>query len=92
MTTVCPAYIDTGMFSGVNLSGQILFPLQKENYVADRIVYAIQTNQEEVFIPRFGGYLLFVLRAIFPTWVLDNTGRILGAHRSMSTFDGRRVE
>ena len=42
-TVVCPYYIDTGMFKGVETQF-LLLPVLKEQDVADRILGAIQTT------------------------------------------------
>jgi hypothetical protein len=41
---VCPYYINTGMFDGVKTN--FLLPILEEDYVANRVVDAIQHNDQ----------------------------------------------
>ena len=49
VTTICPWFINTGMFTGVNCG--LLSSLLDQNYVAKRIIDAILQEEEEVVIP-----------------------------------------
>jgi all-trans-retinol dehydrogenase (NAD+) len=71
-TTICPSYIDTGMFEGVKCS--MLFPLLKQQVVADRIVQAIRQNEEEVNIFWLMGTLAHLCKAVLPSSVVDFLG------------------
>jgi all-trans-retinol dehydrogenase (NAD+) len=48
-TVVCPYYINTGMFDGVKTN--FLLPILEEDYVANRIVDAIQHNDPVPLTP-----------------------------------------
>ena len=48
VTTVCPYYINTGMFDGAKADW--LWPLLDQNWVTDRIVTAIRQEEGEVNI------------------------------------------
>ncbi|XP_070535155.1 epidermal retinol dehydrogenase 2-like [Ptychodera flava] len=48
-TLVQPYFIDTGMFDGVKTG---LIPMLDQVYVADKVVQAVQTNQEVLCIPK----------------------------------------
>uniref|UniRef100_A0A1I8HPE8 RDH8 dehydrogenase n=1 Tax=Macrostomum lignano TaxID=282301 RepID=A0A1I8HPE8_9PLAT len=50
-TCVCPYYINTGMFDGVPLPPRLL-PVMDPDYVIDKMVQAILTNQELLVLPR----------------------------------------
>ena len=51
VTTVCPFYIDTGMFEGVKTFSPRLFPILDPEYVVDKIVTAVLTDADELFLP-----------------------------------------
>jgi all-trans-retinol dehydrogenase (NAD+) len=48
-TCVCPFFIDTGMFKGIKLSFQFIFPMLKEKYAANRILNGIRQNEVNKF-------------------------------------------
>lgn len=48
-TCINPYYINTGMFDGVRSE---LLPLLEPDYVADKIIEAILTNQKVLYMPR----------------------------------------
>ncbi|MDX2170096.1 MAG: SDR family oxidoreductase, partial [Deltaproteobacteria bacterium] len=50
-TVVCPFYIDTGMFRGVQSRFPLLLPILKEHDVATRVVQAIANNRRRVVMP-----------------------------------------
>jgi all-trans-retinol dehydrogenase (NAD+) len=88
VTTVCPWFIDTGMFAGVN-PGVVSF--LKAGYVADQIVDAILRNQKLLLIPRsMYCYLLFKsmtsVKANF-AWM-----DVMGCNQQMDTFSGVTVQ
>lgn len=84
-TIVCPFYVNTGMFAGVE-SGKI--PMLKPDYVVDEIVAAILTNEEVLIIPRIFSFLLF-WKSIVPACVTVNFCHQIGVTRSMEKFHGR---
>lgn len=68
-TCVCPYLIDTGMFQGASSP---FIPYLKPEYVADRIVEAILTNQTFLILPRifylaylFKGYMFLLSNSKF---------------------------
>ena len=87
-TTVCPFYINTGMFDGVRSRFPFLLPILEPDFVADKIVDAIRTNQEILITPKFcwTGYLM---RAFLPVTVFDHLAQALGISESMDDFKGR---
>ena len=86
-TTVCPYYINTGMFEGAKTKFDFLLPILDEKYVADRIVLATVRGEEVLCMP----YLVSIARMIkcLPaTWQL-HVGNFLGVSDSMDDFKGR---
>ena len=86
-TVVCPWYIDTGMFSGVRTRFPVLLPILKPDYVAARILGAIQGNRKRLVMPRF--VMAVLLARILPLGLFDAVMRFFGVDRSMDEFSGR---
>ncbi|NWR08133.1 RDHE2 dehydrogenase, partial [Paradoxornis webbianus] len=59
-TIVCPFVINTGMFNGVKCKWPHVIPSLDPEYVAERIVSAVQQNQEMLIIPRIIYLLCFL--------------------------------
>ena len=57
-TVVCPNVINTGMFQGFNVSG---LPLLEPEYVADKVIEAVLTDQELLMLPRMT-YIFWILK------------------------------
>ncbi|XP_072038022.1 epidermal retinol dehydrogenase 2-like [Amphiura filiformis] len=57
-TIVNPYLINTGMFKGVTLKYPGLLPALEPEYVVEKIMHAVLTNQRVIFIPR----LLYLLK------------------------------
>lgn len=85
-TLVAPFYINTGMFAGVK-SRFPLLPILEPDYVARKVVRAIERNQQRVIMPRFvmASYLLRLLPVAWCDVLVD----WLGISRSMDQFTGR---
>ncbi|MFH1809849.1 MAG: SDR family oxidoreductase [Pseudomonadota bacterium] len=90
-TVVCPYYIDTGMFAGVKTRFGFMLPILKEEYVAGKIVCAIQKDSPRLFMPRIV-YTDFLLRGLLPVRVFDVVVDILGINKCMEDFVGRPAE
>jgi all-trans-retinol dehydrogenase (NAD+) len=86
-TVVCPWYIDTGMFRGVRTSFPRLLPILQPDYVAGRILGAIQGNRRRLVMPRFVMAVLLV--RILPLGLYDAVMRFFGVDRNMDGFSGR---
>lgn len=87
VTTVCPSYIDTGMFDGVTVpgGGDLLDP----QYVVREIMQAVRKNKILLYLPRATRLVPF-LRGIMPArWFDRLVGRWGGVYESMATFHGR---
>jgi all-trans-retinol dehydrogenase (NAD+) len=85
VTTVCPSYVDTGMFEGVR--APFLTPILKPAFVVDRIVEAVKTNElwvREPFIVKTTP----LLKAVLPRRLFDKISDTLGVTRSMQGWRG----
>ncbi|XP_067935511.1 epidermal retinol dehydrogenase 2-like [Watersipora subatra] len=87
-TTVCPMAVDTPMMnqfkSLVETSEDM--PTMKPDYVAQRIVDAIRTNQELLCLPR-SCYSLIVLKALLPTRAMQMLLTTTGGVNAMTDKD-----
>jgi len=86
-TVVCPWYIDTGMFSGVRTRFPRLLPILKADYVAARILGAVEGNRKRLVMPRF--VMAVLLARILPLGLFDGVMRFFGVDRTMDDFSGR---
>jgi len=87
-TLVCPGYIDTGMFDGVQIKWQWLAPLLKPDYVCDQILTAVLTNQELLVMPK-SLYGAVAFKALAPVKAQKLLARKSGISSSMDNFTGR---
>ena len=87
VTTICPWFINTGMFQGVNCG--ILSGLLEQNTVADRIVNAILQEEEEVVIPWRFTFLIHACRLFLTAGMQDSVQWIAGNWKFMDMFRGR---
>jgi short-subunit dehydrogenase len=86
-TTVCPSYIDTGMFKGAK--DNFLIPMLRPEKAALAIVKGIGRGKRYVRIPFMVRFTPF-LRGVLPTRVYDLLiGKWLGIYRSMAHFEGK---
>ena len=86
-TVVCPFYVDTGMFDGVQSRIPWLLPIQAEDEVARKVVHAVAVDRTRVFLPP-------IVRALYaarvlPSWAFDAITDFLGVTTSMADFRGR---
>ncbi|VDM65577.1 unnamed protein product [Strongylus vulgaris] len=87
-TVICPYYIDTGMFDGVETKSPTLFPVLQPQYVVDCIMEAVLTNKEMIAMPRFNYFVMFAM-GFLPTDVLHLIRDYLGGNSMMDHFTGR---
>ena len=87
-TVVCPYYINTGMFRGVQSRVPFLLPILEEDDVATRIVRAIASNRRRLVMP-WAVHLLPALR-VLPIGLFDWIANLLGVNASMKAFVGRQ--
>lgn len=87
VTTVAPYYINTGMFDGVTSK---VFPILEPEFVAKKVVKAIEKNSNFAGIP-FGFHFIRFWQGILPTKVFDVVfGEWFGIYHTMDHFTGRR--
>jgi len=84
-TVVCPYYISTGMFAGVQSK---LIPILVPEYVADSVVGATLTNREVLLLP-WWSFILIALKAILPEAGFIRLSQAFGFNCSMDQFEGR---
>jgi len=87
-TTICPYYINTGMFDGAATKFPSLLPILDPNYAAEQVVNAVLTNQEILIIPRIL-YFASALKSFLPTQASYRLADFLGITHSMNDFIGR---
>jgi len=68
-TTIAPYYVKTNLTRGVEYEN-FWAPMKTPDYVARRIVEAVLTDQEELFVPSWSWFYV-VLKGIVPTRVVD---------------------
>ena len=86
-TTIAPYYINTGMFDGVKSR---IIPILKPEYVAKRVIRAIERNKAFRGIP-FGFHFIRFWQAILPIRVFDFFfGKVFGIYHTMDQFTGRK--
>ena len=87
VTTVAPYYINTGMFDGVKSP---IIPILKPEYVAKRVIRAIERNKSFKGIP-FGFHFIRFWQFLLPTRVFDWLfGEVMGIYHTMDAFTGRK--
>ncbi|XP_053208340.1 short-chain dehydrogenase/reductase family 16C member 6-like [Panonychus citri] len=85
VTSVCPYFIDTGMFQGVH---DKVIPMLKPDYAADKIIEAYRTDQFLIVLPRFF-YFMNTIKTIIPAKTGFYLYSLLGGLSMMKTFAGR---
>lgn len=89
VTTVAPYYINTGMFDGVKSR---IIPILKPEYVAKKVIRAIEKNRTFCGIP-FGFHFIRFWQAVLPTKAFDWLfGEVFGIYHTMDNFTGRKAE
>ncbi len=85
VTTVCPGYVDTGLFEGVTppKTTRLLTP----EVLAEKVVKAVERNQVWVLEPWIIKVTPFLKHAL-PTRVSDYLGEAFGANKSMDDWTG----
>lgn len=84
VTTVCPSYINTGMFAGA--VAPFGAPLLEPDYAARKILRAIEHNTSMLRMPWIV-HMVPMLYAVLPAPIFDMIcGRLLGIYRSMEQF------
>jgi all-trans-retinol dehydrogenase (NAD+) len=87
-TVVCPYYINTGMFDGASTRFPALLPILDPEYVVDKIMDAVLTNQPVLCVPKLV-YIIIALKNIFPAKAATLLADFLGLSHGMDEFRGR---
>lgn len=90
-TLVCPYFISTGMFDGVQSRFGWILPILTPDYVTDKIIDAMLKNQEILMMPRIL-YPMMVLKNLFPVKAQHAMMEFLGAGNMMTGFVGRQPQ
>eukprot|EP00088_Acartia_fossae_P058491 TRINITY_DN6858_c0_g1_i1.p1 TRINITY_DN6858_c0_g1~~TRINITY_DN6858_c0_g1_i1.p1 ORF type:complete len:306 (-),score=69.72 TRINITY_DN6858_c0_g1_i1:284-1201(-) len=85
-TCICPYYISTGMFAGVQSK---LIPILEPEYVAQKAVDGILCDKEIVMLPGWC-CLLVAIKALIPPAGFMRLSQAFGFNCSMDQFSGRK--
>jgi all-trans-retinol dehydrogenase (NAD+) len=85
--TVCPFYINTGMFDGVQTKFPALLPILDEVVVAGQILDSIERGRAMLVLPWFARTLPLV--RLLPIRVFDRVADFFGINKTMEFFRGR---
>lgn len=86
--TVCPHYIGTGMFDGVQTRFPWLLPILEEQKVAARILASIEKGKAQLVMPWFVNVI--PVTRILPVRAFDVVTDFFGVNRTMDHFRGRQ--
>ena len=87
VTTVCPSYISTGMFSGAK--APLFTPILTPEVVTNRVWQAMKTGKPLLTMP-WTVRLAMLARGLLPLAIWDFVAdRIFGIYHSMDYFEGR---
>ena len=85
--TVCPFFIDTGMFEGAQSKYPFLLPVLKEADVAGKVLDAIERRTLVLVLPAFARVLPWA--RLLPVRWFDAIADALGVNKTMDHFVGR---
>ncbi|XP_067124953.1 epidermal retinol dehydrogenase 2-like [Centruroides vittatus] len=85
LTLICPFFINTGMFTGINTG---VIGLLEPDYVADEIVSAVRCNKDMLILPTSLSWL-FLFKSLFPVSVGLTIHDLLKSQCIMDNFIGR---
>jgi all-trans-retinol dehydrogenase (NAD+) len=85
--TVCPFYINTGMFDGVQTKFPALLPILDEIVVAGQILDSIERGRAMLVLPWFARTLPLV--RLLPIRAFDRVADFFGINKTMEFFRGR---
>jgi short-subunit dehydrogenase len=86
VTTVCPSYINTGMFSGVK--APLFIPWLRPEDIVEKIIYGIEKNCAFVKEP-FMVKWIDLFKGILPLRIFAVVNKFLGVSTSMTNWKGR---
>ncbi|KXJ27631.1 epidermal retinol dehydrogenase 2 [Exaiptasia diaphana] len=87
-TAICPFYINTGMFDGVQTRFPWILPILEPEWAVDKMMDAIRRNQPIIYLPRIL-YFFFFLKGFLPCATFFTLSDFFGASNSMDNFKGR---
>lgn len=85
-TVVCPYYISTGMFAGVQSK---IIPILEPEHVAETAVQGIITNKPQVIVPWWCAFLI-TAKTMIPQDGFMYLSKVFGFNSSMDDFQGRK--
>jgi all-trans-retinol dehydrogenase (NAD+) len=85
-TVVCPFYIDTGMFDGVQTRFPRLLPILDPDDVVERIVVAVERDKGRLVLPPL--VRVVPLARVLPPKLADRLMGLFGVNVSMDHFHG----
>ncbi|KAM9302566.1 epidermal retinol dehydrogenase 2 [Morus bassanus] len=86
-TIVCPSLINSGMFAGCEIKWPRLLPSLEPEYVAEKIIAAIQQDQDFLLLPR--SLYILALKIILPVKAFILLLDYFSLFRIMADFKGR---
>jgi NAD(P)-dependent dehydrogenase (short-subunit alcohol dehydrogenase family) len=89
VTTVCPGYVDTGMFEGVK--PPLLMPFLKPDQLVDKVRTAILRRQDLVMEPWLVKLTPF-LKGVLPRFLSDGLADLMGVTTGMKSWSGHANE
>ena len=85
--TVCPHYIGTGMFDGVQTKFPWLLPILDETKVAAKILSSVEKGKAQLVLPKFVNVI--PVTRMLPVRAFDRVTDFFGVNRTMDHFRGR---
>lgn len=85
LTCVCPFFIDTGMFQGVQ--GTFFCPVLDAQRVTDKIVHAAKQRQNILLLPSWL-WVTWLMRLTLPQRFMYRLSYGIGLLKGMDTFQG----
>ncbi len=86
-TLICPFFVGTEMFTGVESRFPRLLPVMTPEYVVERTIRAVYRRRSRLILPWFV-YTTFLLRLLPVPW-FDRLATFFGVTGAMDTFQGR---
>jgi len=91
VTTICPFYVNTGMFNGIKCKSPWWFPILEQDYAVGRIVEAVLTNAENLVMPKTCN-LVLLLKGILPSRALWILADYFCLNLTMDDYVGRELK
>jgi all-trans-retinol dehydrogenase (NAD+) len=85
--TVCPLYIGTGMFDGVQTKFPRLLPILEEDKVAAKILKSVEKGKAQLVMPKFVNVI--PVTRMLPVRIFDRVADFFGVNKTMDHFRGR---